>query len=500
MAYYVMVYSSFDLSDFLDMGLGKTLQTICIIASDHYLRAERYKVTQSPEDRPLPSLVVCPPTITGHWQQEISTYAPFVKALVYVGSPADRQRLRSLIPHQDIVITSYDICRNDTDLICKYNYNYCTLDEGHIIKNAKAKVTLAVKRVMANHRLILSGTPVQNNVLELWSLFDFLMPGFLGTEKFFHEKFAKPIAASRDSKSSSKEQEAGILTHATSTDSTGALALEGLHKQVLPFLLRRMKEDVLADLPPKIIQDYYCELSPLQKRLYEDFAKQQAQEVTGDVESTEGKQHIFKALQYMRKLCNHPGLVLQPKHPKYAEITAELKKEGSSVWDVKNAPKLAALTELLIDCGITGGVLGAKSEVEVLTSGAGIVSQHRALIFCQVREMIDRIEKDVLKAKLPGVTYLRLDGSVDAKDRFGIVEKFNADPTIDLLLLTTHVGGLGLNLTGADTVIFVEHDWNPMKDLQAMDRAHRLGQKRVVNVYRLITKNTLEEKIMGYEI
>jgi TATA-binding protein-associated factor len=258
-----------------------------------------------------------------------------------------------------------------------------------------------------------------------------------------------------------------------------------------------MKEDVLADLPPKIIQDYYCELSSLQKRLYEDFAKQQVHEVKDNVESKDGKQHIFKALQYMRKLCNHPGLVLQPKHPKYEEITLELKQEGSNIWDVKNAPKLAALTELLIDCGITGGMLADKSEVEVLTSGSGVVSQHRALIFCQVREMLDRIEKDVLKVKLPGVTYLRLDGNVDAKDRFGIVEKFNADPTIDLLLLTTHVGGLGLNLTGADTVIFVEHDWNPMKDLQAMDRAHRLGQKRVVNVYRLITKNTLEEKIMG---
>ena len=277
----------------------------------------------------------------------------------------------------------------------------------------------------------------------------------------------------------------------------GALALEALHKQVLPFLLRRMKEDVLADLPPKIIQDYYCELSPLQKRLYEDFAKQQAHEVKDNAESKEGKQHIFKALQYMRKLCNHPGLVLQPKHPKYEEITSQLKQEGNNIWDVKNAPKLLALTELLTDCGITGGVLGAKSEVEALTSGTGIVSQHRALIFCQVREMLDRIEKDVLKAKFPGVTYLRLDGNVDAKNRFAIVEKFNADPTIDLLLLTTHVGGLGLNLTGADTVIFVEHDWNPMKDLQAMDRAHRLGQKRVVNVYRLITKNTLEEKIMG---
>ena len=264
---------------------------------------------------------------------------------------------------------------------------------------------------------------------------------------------------------------------------------------MLPFVLRRMKEDVLADLPPKIIQDYYCELSPLQKRLYEDFAKQQSKEVREDAETKEGKQHIFKALQYIRKLCNHPGLVLQPKHPRFTEISSELKREGSSIWDVKNAPKLAALTDLLVDSGITGSMIGSKSEVEALASG--VVSQHRALIFCQLREMLDRIELDVLKSKLPGVTYLRLDGGVEAKDRFGIVEKFNNDPTIDLLLLTTHVGGLGLNLTGADTVIFVEHDWNPMKDLQAMDRAHRIGQKRVVNVYRLITKNTLEEKIMG---
>ena len=192
------------------MGLGKTLQTICIIASDHYIRANRYKETNSLEDRPLPSLVICPPTITGHWQQEILTYAPFLTAALYVGGPAERQRLRSQIPNFDIIITSYDICRNDTDILCKYNYNYCVLDEGHIIKNPKAKITLAVKRVMANHRLILSGTPVQNHVFELWSLFDFLMPGFLGSEKYFHDKFAKPIAASRDSKSSSKEQEAGL--------------------------------------------------------------------------------------------------------------------------------------------------------------------------------------------------------------------------------------------------------------------------------------------------
>src|SRR5437588_4587603 len=238
---------------FTDMGLGKTLQTICIIASDHFLRAEEFKVTGNPDLRRMPSLIICPPTLSGHWQQEIGQFAPFLTAVCYVGSPAERARVRGQLGTTDIVITSYDICRNDVENIGGFNWNYCVLDEGHIIKNSKAKLTQAVKRVRANHRLILSGTPIQNNVLELWSLFDFLMPGFLGTEKVFLDRFAKPIAASRNSKSNSKEQEAG------------ALAIEALHKQVLPFLLRRLKEEVLDDLPPKIIQNYYCELSELQK-------------------------------------------------------------------------------------------------------------------------------------------------------------------------------------------------------------------------------------------
>ncbi|KAJ8933842.1 hypothetical protein NQ314_013764 [Rhamnusium bicolor] len=258
-----------------DMGLGKTLQSICILAGDQYYRDQKYKETKSADCAPLPSLVICPPTLT---------------------------------------------------------------DEGHIIKNGKTRTSVAIKALIANHRLILSGTPIQNNVLELWSLFDFLMPGFLGTEKQFTARYSRPILASRDPKCSSKDQEAGVL------------AMEALHRQVLPFLLRRMKEDVLDDLPPKITQDYYCELSPLQEQLYDDFSKSQA----------------HQTLQ------------------------------------------------------------------ESISSGAT-------------------------------------------------------------------VGGLGLNLTGADTVIFVEHDWNPMKDLQAMDRAHRIGQRKVVNVYRLIMRATLEEKIMGLQ-
>ncbi|KAK3111269.1 TATA-binding protein-associated factor mot1 [Teratosphaeriaceae sp. CCFEE 6253] len=468
-----------------DMGLGKTLQTLCIVASDHHLRSEEFAKTGAPDVRRLPTLIICPPTLTGHWKQEIRTYAPFLNAVTYAGPPSERGKVRSQLTTADVVITSYDIARNDAEILAPVNWNYCVLDEGHLIKNPKAKVTIAVKRFLCNHRLILSGTPIQNNVLELWSLFDFLMPGFLGTEKVFQDRFAKPIAASRFAKSSSKEQEAG------------ALAIESLHKQVLPFLLRRLKEEVLDDLPPKIIQNYYCDLSDLQKKLFDDFTRKESKslhEMAGSGDK-EAKQHIFQALQYMRKLCNSPALVMKDTHKQYAATQALLAKEGSSLRDPKHAPKITALRDLLVDCGI--GV--ENTEPGGVPTADQAVSQHRALIFCQMKEMLDMVESTVFKKMLPSATFARLDGSVEASKRQDIVNRFNSDPSIDCLLLTTSVGGLGLNLTGADTVIFVEHDWNPQKDLQAMDRAHRIGQKKVVNVYRLITRGTLEEKILSLQ-
>jgi TATA-binding protein-associated factor len=302
--------------------------------------------------------------------------------------------------------------------------------------------------------------------------------------------------------------------------------VEALHKQVLPFLLRRLKEDVLNDLPPKIIQDYYCELSDLQKCLYDDFSTSKARLSAEDMIRTKstsagkeeaGQQHVFQSLQYLRKLCNHPALVL--KNDQVA-INAAFEKAGlqsSTLSDIHQAPKLLALKyvpfhacclyltrlhrQLLTDCGIgTAGQLRVDttgSESDSVTDSSGGFSQHRVLIFCQMKQMLDIIETDLFKAHMQSVTYMRLDGSTEANKRHAIVQTFNSDPSIDCLLLTTHVGGLGLTLTGADTVIFVEHDWNPMKDLQAMDRAHRIGQKKVVNVYRLVTKGTLEEKIMG---
>ncbi|KAG1669340.1 TATA-binding protein-associated factor 172 [Nymphon striatum] len=474
-----------------DMGLGKTLQSICILAGDHYYDSKELK-DKGIKEPVQPSLVVCPPTLTGHWLYEVEKFISpkYLNPLHYVGPPNERERLQKRAAHHNLIIASYDIVRNDFDFFGSINWNYCILDEGHIIKNGKTKLAKAIKQLTANHRLVLSGTPIQNNVLELWSLFDFLMPGFLGTEKQFQARYSRPILLSRDAKSSSKEQEAG------------AIAMESLHRQVLPFLLRRMKEDVLKDLPPKIIQDYCCDLSPLQQKLYEDFEKTKAKKSVEETLSHDEEKvkeyeanHIFQALQYLRKVCNHPKLVVTAQHPQYKKIMDRLNSSGQALDDINHAAKLPALKQLLLDCGIGTSANGNLAHTEP----EPVVNQHRALIFCQLKVMLDVVEKDLLKTHMPTVTYLRLDGSIPAGQRHSVVHRFNSDPSIDVLLLTTQVGGVGLNLTGADTVIFVEHDWNPMRDLQAMDRAHRIGQKKVVNVYRLITRGTLEEKIMSLQ-
>jgi TATA-binding protein-associated factor len=173
-----------------------------------------------------------------------------------------------------------------------------------------------------------------------------------------------------------------------------------------------------------------------------------------------------------------------------------LKKSNTAIDDIAHAPKLGALKDLLVDCGIGAADVATDKSVAVNGDLPEAVSQHRALVFCQMREMLDMVQHNVLEKLLPSVQFMRLDGGVPAEKRQDIVNKFNSDPSYDVLLLTTSVGGLGLNLTGADTVIFVEHDWNPQKDIQAMDRAHRIGQKKVVNVYRIVTRGTLEEKIL----
>ncbi|PKA51093.1 putative chromatin-remodeling complex ATPase chain [Apostasia shenzhenica] len=476
-----------------DMGLGKTLQASAIVASDI---VEQRSCANGKD--PV-SLIICPSTLIGHWAYEIEKYIDksVMITLQYCGSAQERNLLRGQFDKCNIIIASYDIVRKDIDFLGKLVWNYCILDEGHIIKNSKSKITLSVKQLKAEHRLILSGTPVQNNVLELWSLFDFLMPGFLGTERQFQSTYGKPLLAVKDSKCSAKEAEAGVL------------AMEALHKQVMPFLLRRTKDEVLSDLPEKIIQDRYCDLSPLQLKLYEQFASSDAKkEVSTLVTETEAiseavetktvkaTSHVFQALQYLLKLCSHPLLVIGDKPTDtqkalFSDIIPGCNDLLSELHELHHSPKLVALKEILEECGIGSDTL--TSEATVLTG------HHRVLIFAQRKSFLDMIERDLFDSRMKSVTYLRLDGSVEPDKRFEIVKTFNSDPTIDVLLLTTHVGGLGLNLTSADTLIFMEHDWNPMKDHQAMDRAHRLGQRKVVNVHRLIMRGTLEEKVMSLQ-
>lgn len=197
------------------MGLGKSLQSICIIASKHHERQLRHSETRSPDTAHLPSLIVCPPTLIGHWFHEITKFTDNLRPFKYYGSTTERQGLRREIPKYDVIITSYDNIRSDIEHLKKITFLYCILDEGHTIKNAKSKLSLAVRSLQAVHRVILSGTPIQNNVIELWSLFEFLMPGFLGTEKEFNERFAKPILANKDARSTAKQKEGGesLLCH-----------------------------------------------------------------------------------------------------------------------------------------------------------------------------------------------------------------------------------------------------------------------------------------------
>ena len=318
-----------------DMGLGKTLQTICLLANHHETsRAQGGQICQS--------LVVCPTTLGGHWKEEINRFvtSKFLNPFLYIGNLSSRLLLRSEIPKHNVIITSYDIVRNDIEFFSTIQWEYLILDEGHVIKNTKSKTSMAVRKLSSKHRLILSGTPIQNGVTELWSLFDFLMPGYLGTEKQFMHRYARPILNSKESKCSIKDQEVGVL------------AMEALHRQTLPFILRRVKEDVLKDLPPKITQDYYCDLSPIQTSLYEDFDKSMLREgdemrsSSSDDSQSKKSLHpnVFKAMQYLKKVCNHPKLVLSQEHPLYpALVTSNLEADQDASGYLKDIGKFGQL-------------------------------------------------------------------------------------------------------------------------------------------------------------
>ncbi|KRX92789.1 TATA-binding protein-associated factor [Trichinella pseudospiralis] len=469
-----------------EMGLGKTLQTLCILymaqrmGSNDNDNDNKEKVNSSNSM----SLILCPKTLVKHWVAEASKFFGHCTADFCV-TTLDFDNVEEL-KRCNVLVASYESLRRENELLFDKHWLYCILDEGHVIRNHKTQLFKAALQIHAEHRLILTGTPVQNSVGELWSLFEFLMPGYLGTLQQFQQRYLKPICQSRDSKATSAEAHAGKK------------ALEDLHKQVLPFILRRKKVDVCRDLPPKIIQDYYCSLSPVQQELYQAYSDAVQEKVASAAAGRESRKGItFSILTYLRKLCSHPLLVAdsEPELMRSALDKLQL-NDVEQLNDVCYSGKMQALKQLLSECSIG---ISNLADCDAVVESNGI-SAHRALIFCQYKSALNLLCTFFAQGYFgKGMSFLKMDGSVEPERRQELAQRFNSDPSIDLLILTTQIGGLGLNLTGADVVIFFDHDWNPCRDIQAMDRAHRIGQTKTVNVYRLISQGTLEEKIMRFQ-
>lgn len=405
-----------------DMGLGKTLQALFLMQ----MNAQKAK----------PSLVVCPKTLLYNWQAEAKNFLPKMKTIVIDGQPKERQEMIKKAIENDLIITSYSTLQRDLMLYKKQKvkFNYCVLDEAQFIKNHRTKNARTVKQVDADYRLALTGTPLENTVEEIWSIFDFLMPGFLGSHKYFAQKFLRPIM---------KESDAEVL--------------QNLRQKTSCFMLRRTKDEVLQELPPKIENVSHCHLDDSQNILYQEILANVKSKIFETVKQkgfAKSQIHILAGLTKLRQVCNHPALLLKDKN--YTEFSSA---------------KLDVFNELIDEI---------------------ISSDKKVLVFSQFTKMLDILKQDLNKKK---IKHLYLSGQT--KNRQKLIDEFNAeDSDKNVFLISLKAGGVGLNLTSADNVIIFDPWWNPSVENQAIDRAHRIGQTKSVNVYRLITKGTIEEKIV----
>ena len=433
-----------------EMGLGKTVQALgflqTLFRSDDDLNGpvQPPPGTATPllapvlqtsgmrgETAPRPALVVCPTSLVYNWLAEARRFTPRLRILVLSGP--DRQRDFERISHHDLVITSYSLLRRDVERYQPLTFSALILDEAQHIKNRQTQNAQVVKAIRAHHRLVLTGTPLENSVLDLWSIFDFLMPGYLGSPADFRERYELPIIRDKS-----------------------AEAQERLARRVRPFLLRRLKRDVAPDLPAKLEQVSFCELSEDQASVYQQVLEASRREVLAAVGAqglAKSRMVILTALLRLRQICCDLRL---------------LKLEQPET--IQGSGKLDLFAELLD---------------EVLDGG------HRVLVFSQFVSMLT-----ILREKLEAeqIAFCYLDGSTT--NRMEVVEKFQRQTEIPVFLISLKAGGLGLNLTGADTVIHYDPWWNPAVEDQATDRAHRIGQTRVVTSYKLITRGTVEEKIL----
>jgi len=407
-----------------EMGLGKTLEILAFL-----------KTIQGNGI----SLIVCPSSLTYNWANEIEKFFPNELSYIIIdGTKEQRSRKRNEIANYDIVITSYNLAHLDIEDYSEINFNHCILDEAQHIKNKSAKRTRSIKGIRSRNRIAITGTPLENNITELWSIFDFLMPGFLGTHQWFKKTYENPITGfNREERN---------------------IALKKLKTMISPFVIRRTKEVVYKELPPKIEQTIYIELNEKQKALYLETLSRVKNHYFSVVEEKGFEAsyiEFLSALTRLRQICLHPALA-----------NAELLREND---DEELSVKLSALIELIEE---------------------SIDSGHRVLVFSQFVQMLKIIRKVFHENE---IEYLYIDGRT--KDRVGLVNHFN-DSDIPVFLISLRAGGTGLNLVGADSVIIFDPWWNPAVESQAVDRAHRIGQTDIVNVYRLVTRGTIEEKIL----
>ncbi|HBO99718.1 MAG: Non-specific serine/threonine protein kinase [Candidatus Uhrbacteria bacterium GW2011_GWF2_41_16] len=407
-----------------DMGLGKTAQTLAFIASL--------------KNRTSPALVVCPKTLVHTWAQEAKKFTPDLRICLIDGPAKDREKNFACFEKSDLVITPYSLIARDlpTYLSQQEPFSVCILDEAQYIKNANTATAKAVKLLPSKQRMALTGTPLENGVHELWSMFDFLMPGFLGSFRSFRQKYLLPIQHHED--------------HST---------LELLRKRVRPFVLRRTKENVVKELPPKIEETRWCDLAPEQLVLYTRTLTQVREDIFEKVKTrgwNRSRVDILSALMRLRRICDHPALV------------------DHSIGRVEETSEKMAHALELVREAVSGG--------------------HKVLLFSQFTSMLDILREALDREEIGHVT---IEGKT--RDRAGAVRRFHEDPTIPVFLLSLRAGGTGLTLTAADTVILFDPWWNPMTERQAMDRAHRIGQTKTVNVYKLATKGTVEEKILALQ-
>ena len=472
-----------------EMGLGKTIQVISFLAGLHYSKLLE-----------KPILVVVPATVMSQWVNEFHKWWPPLRCVILhsiglgmsKGAVSSEEKMEAFLESTSpdsmsresfkgienqikakeiierimekghVLVTTYVGLRIYSKFILPREWGYVILDEGHKIRNPDLDISLTCKQIKTHNRIILSGTPIQNNLVELWSLFDFIYPGRLGTLPIFEQQFAVPIKLGGYANASNMQVQTGYKC---------AVVLRDL---IVPYLLRRLKSDVAQDLPKKNEMVLFVKLTKPQQDLYESFLK------SGEIDSIiKGKRNVLMGVDILRKISNHPDLV-----ERKLLLTSKKYPYGSP----SKSGKMQVLKKLLQLWKTQG---------------------HRILLFCQTRQMLDILEsfvRDLETINLDGTStgstfnYLRMDGSTPISKRMSLVDAFNEDTGFDVFLLTTKVGGIGINLTGADRVIIFDPDWNPSTDIQARERAWRLGQKRDITIYRLMTAGTIEEKIYHRQI